>query len=373
MPNGDSQDLYGLLGVSRSASQEEIKKAYRKLVRKHHPDANPGDQEAETRFKSINLAYEILQDPQKRARYDQFGTIGDAPPGSGPFGGGFEPFGDIFGDLFESVFGGARRGARGPSRGQDLEMSIRISLEEAFHGVGREVSIPRREKCGRCGGSGAEPGSDVKTCLYCAGSGQVEREQRTPFGTFVSVGQCSECGGTGRKIEKKCKNCDGSGMIHAKHRVDVKIPPGVDTGTRLRVAGEGGEGSGGGPPGDLFLAVKVDPHPSFERDRDDLHTRVTLKYPQAALGCSVEIPHLEGFEKVDISSGTQGGKALRIKGRGMPRLKGSGRGDLYAHVIIDVPQSLTERERELMEALAQEMNVEVNQAGLVDKIKQIFS
>ncbi|MDO9509181.1 MAG: molecular chaperone DnaJ [Thermovirgaceae bacterium] len=373
MLDGDSQDLYAILGVSRSASKEEIKKAYRKLVRKYHPDANPGDTDAEATFKSINLAYEILQDPQKRSRYDQYGTIGAGPPGSSPFGGGFEPFGDIFGDLFESVFGGGRRGARGPLRGQDLEMSLGISLEEAFRGVRREVFIPRLEKCGRCGGSGAEPGTGVKSCLYCGGSGQVEREQRTPFGTFVSVGQCSECGGSGKKIESRCKNCGGTGRIRAKHRVEVKIPPGVDTGTRLRVTGEGGEGSDGGQPGDLFLAVKVEPHPSFERDRDDLHTRVTLKYPQAALGCSVEVPHLDGTERVDISPGTQGGKAIRIKGKGMPHIRSSGRGDLYAHVIIDVPQTLTERERALMEALAQEMNVEVQSAGLIDRIKQIFS
>ena len=221
--------------------------------------------------------------------------------------------------------------------------------------------------------SGAEPGSDVKTCLYCAGTGQVEKEQRTPFGTFVNVAQCSECGGTGKKIEHKCKNCNGSGRVRAKHRVDVRIPPGVDTGTRLRVAGEGGESSDGGPPGDLFLALKVEPHPSFGRERDDLHTRVILKFPQAALGCSVEIPYMDGTEKVDISPGTQGGKAMRIKGRGMPRLKGSGKGDLYAHVIIDVPQSLTEREKALMEALALEMNVEVNQGGFIDRIKQLFS
>jgi len=373
VPDGDSRDLYAILGVPRSASQEEIKKAYRKLVRKHHPDANPGDSESEARFKSINLAYEILQDPQKRARYDQFGTIGDAPPGGGPFGGGFEPFGDIFGDLFGSVFGGGRREARGPLRGQDLEMTIRISLEEAFRGIGREISIPRLEKCDRCGGSGAEPGTEVKSCPYCGGSGQVEREQRTPFGTFVSVGQCSECGGSGKKIESGCRNCGASGKVRAKHRVDVKIPPGVDTGTRLRVAGEGGEGSDGGPPGDLFLAIKVESHPSFERDRDDLHTRVILKYPQAVLGGSVEVASIEGTEKVEISPGTQGGKAIRIKGKGMPRLKGSGRGDLYAHVVIDVPQSLTERERALMEGLAREMDVEVQSAGLIDRIRQIFS
>ena len=374
MSSGDSQDLYAILGVPKGASQEEIRKAYRKLARKHHPDANPGDSEAETRFKSINLAYDILQDPQKRARYDQFGTINGPQPGEGgPFGGGFEPFGDIFGDIFESVFGGGRRGSRGPSRGQDLEMSIRITLDEAFKGINREVFIPRVEKCGRCGGTGAEPGSEIRNCLYCGGSGQVEREQRTPFGTFVSVNQCSECGGTGKKIESKCRNCGGSGSIRAKHRVEVRRPPGVDTGTRLRVGGEGGEGSAGGPPGDLFLAIKVDPHPVLERERDDLHTKVTLKFPQAALGCSIEVPHLEGAEKVDIPAGTPVGKAIRLKGKGMPRLKGSGRGDLFAHVFIDVPQSLTDREKALVEALAQEMNVEVNPAGFIDRIRQLFS
>ncbi|HPD97115.1 MAG TPA: molecular chaperone DnaJ [Synergistales bacterium] len=371
MPAGDERDLYAILGVSRNATQEELKKAYRKLVRKHHPDANPGDPEAESKFKSINLAYEILGDPQKRAAYDQYGTIGDTPGGS-PFGGGFEPFGDIFGDLFGSFFGGGRRGPAGPSRGDDLEMSIKISLEDAFRGLGREVVIPRMDTCGRCGGSGAEPGTSVKTCSHCGGSGQVEKQQRTPFGTFVSVGQCPHCGGSGKRIESRCKNCGGSGKVRSDHRVEVKIPPGVDTGTRLRIAGEGREGSSGGPPGDLFISIKVEPHPLFERDRDDLHTRVNLKYPQMVLGCSVEIPGIEGGEKLEVSPGTPVGKAVRIKNKGMPRLRGSGRGDLFAHVYVDIPTELSEKERLLTEALAQEMDVGVEPAGFMEKIRNLF-
>lgn len=372
MPSEENRDLYSILGVPRDASQEEIKKAYRKLVRKFHPDAKPGDPDAEARFKSINLAYEVLQDPQKRAAYDQYGSMGDMPPGGAPFG-GFGPFGDIFGDIFENFFGGERGTSRGPVRGENIEMSLSISLEDAFRGIEREVSVPRHETCGRCGGTGGEPGTDVKTCPYCRGAGQVETQQRTPFGTFVSVSRCSDCNGTGKKIEKKCGNCGGAGKVLARHRVGVKVPPGVDSGTRLRVAGEGREGASGGPPGDLFLSIRVDPHPVFERDRDDLHVKIDLKYPQVVLGSMVEMPTLEGTEKVEIPPGTPGGKAIRIKGKGMPRLRGSGRGDLYAHVFIEVPRDLTERERALTEALAQEMKVPVESAGFIDKIRQLFS
>jgi len=371
VPAEDSRDLYAILGVSRDASQEEIKKAYRKLVRKHHPDANPGDPGAEERFKKINLAYEVLQDPQKRAAYDRYGTIGDAPPGGGPFG-GFGPFGDIFGDLFDSFFGPGHASG-GPTRGENLEMNLSITLGEAFKGVTREIIVPKLETCARCGGSGAEPGSEVRSCPFCHGSGQVETQQRTPFGTFVSVSPCPECGGTGRKIEKTCSNCGGSGKVRTKQTVEVKIPRGVDTGTRLRIAGEGREGVHGGPPGDLFITVKVEGHPLFERDRDDLHTRLGLQFPQVVLGASVEVPTLEEPETIDIPPGTPGGKTFRVRGKGMPRLRGSGRGDLYAHVFIGVPKNLSEKERALVEALAQEMGVPVQPAGLLDRFKQLFS
>lgn len=371
MPAEDSRDLYAILGIPRDASQVEIKKAYRKLVRKHHPDANPGDHGAEERFKKINLAYEVLQDPQKRETYDRYGTIGDAGPGGAPFG-GFGPFGDIFGDLFDSFFGSGRPSG-GPARGESLDMTLSITLEEAFRGVTREISVPKLETCAHCGGSGAEPGSEVRTCPFCHGAGQVETQQRTPFGTFVSVSPCRECGGTGRKIEKACSNCGGSGKVRARKTVEVKIPPGVDSGTRLRVAGEGREGVHGGPPGDLFITMKVEKHPLFERDREDLHTRLDLKFPQVVLGASVEVPALEDPEKIDIPPGTPGGKTFRLRGKGMPRLRGSGRGDLYAHVFIDVPKNLSEKERVLVEALAQEMDVPVQSAGLLDRIRQLFS
>ena len=372
MPSEDSRDLYATLGISREATQEEIRKAYRKLVRKYHPDANPGDAEAAERFKKINLAYEILQDPQKRAAYDQYGTLGEAPHGGTPFG-GFGPFGDIFGDIFDSFFGGAGNPSRGPVRGENIEVPLSISLEDAFSGVTREVSVPRQETCGRCGGSGTEPGSEVRTCPSCRGSGQVEVQQRTPFGTFVSVSQCRDCNGSGKKIDVRCANCGGSGRVRTRHTVEVRIPPGVDSGTRLRVAGEGMEGSQGGPPGDLFISIKVESHPLFERDRDDLHTRLDLKYPQVVLGASVEIPTLDGTDRIEIPPGTPGGKTFRVKGKGMPRLRGSGRGDLFVHVVIEIPKNLSDKERALVEALAHEMDVPVQSTGLMERIRQLLS
>jgi len=370
---GGAKDPYGVLGVSRDASQEDIKKAYRKLVRTCHPDANPGDAEAEQRFKAVNEAYRILGDPEKRERYDRFGVADDGPGAGDPFGGGFGPFGDMFGDIFENMFGGGGRNrAGGPRRGDDVEMVVNISLKEAFSGVTREVALKRMETCDRCGGSGAEPGTGVKTCPVCGGSGQVEQQQNTPFGTFVSVSECRACGGTGKKIEQPCGACHGAGKVQKQRKVEVRIPAGVDTGTRLRIGGEGREGLNGGPPGDLYIAVRVEKDRRFERDRDDLHTRASVSFPQAALGSTISVDSVDGGRELEIPPGSQGGSVLRIKGSGMPRLRGSGRGELYVHLVVEVPKKMTERERTLVEALAREMKVEVRDAGLVDKLKQFF-
>ena len=379
---GTHKEYYQVLDVPRDASAEDIKKAYRKLVRKYHPDTNPGNREAESRFKEIGEAYEILSDPQKRAQYDQFGYVGDMPGGgSGPFGGGGgEPFGDIFGDIFDSFFGGGgagrsrTRNANAPRRGADLEMELACTLEEVFAGAPKEVQIPRWEGCKRCGGNGAEPGTSVETCSACGGRGQVEHAQRTPFGQFVSVVPCTRCGGKGKVISAPCKSCGGDGRTRHRHRVDVRVPPGADTGTRLRMTGEGEIGANGGPPGDLYLVITLAEHPRFLREGDTLHAQVSVAFPQAALGSAAEISMLDGsVERLEIPAGSQPGDVIRLKGKGMPRLRGNGRGDLLAHLKVEVPRELTEKQRSLLSALAQEMNVPVEEnEGFLEKLKGWF-
>ncbi|MGI6782667.1 MAG: molecular chaperone DnaJ [Aminivibrio sp.] len=363
---GETEDLYRILGVSRDASAADIKKAYRQLVRKYHPDANPGNKEAEEHFKKINQAYEVLGDPQKKAQYDQFGTIGDMPGGS-PFE-GFGGMGDIFGDIFDNLFGGAggmggrrRADPNAPRRGSDLEMDAEVTLQEAASGAAKEFQIPRQETCGACGGSGAKAGTSPETCGTCGGRGQVEGRRQTPFGQFVTVNTCPSCGGRGKTIKEKCPSCGGTGRVTKTRRVEVKIPAGVDTGTRLRISGEGEGGINGGPPGDLYIHLTVADHPDFKRDGADLHTRLFITYPQAALGCTVEVPLLLGEkESLSIPAGTQPGRVFTLRKKGIPRLRGArGMGDLHVHVMVDVPRKLTDRQKSLLEELAKEMKVEV--------------
>jgi molecular chaperone DnaJ len=374
------KDYYEVLGVSKGATADEIKRAYRKLARKYHPDANPGNADAEARFKEINEANDVLSDTQKRAQYDQFGFVGDAPPQGSPyggdfFGGGFEG-GDLFGDLFGSFFGGASRGGspNGPRKGSDLEMSMRVTLETAYRGASREVEVAREENCPHCDGSGAEPGSKINVCSACGGRGQVERAANTPFGRMVQVVPCAACGGKGKTAEKPCAECRGSKRVRRSRKLEVKIPKGVDTGTRLRMAGEGEAGRNGGPSGDLFILLDVMTDSRFQRDGADLHVRVEVEIPQAVLGASVSVPTFEGTEKLDIPPGTQPGSVLRIKNRGMPRLRGNGNGDMHIHVKVRVPKDLSARGKQLMSELASEMKVEVaEEKGFFDKIKDKFS
>ena len=359
------KDYYDILGVGRGASADEIKKAYRKLTRKYHPDANPGDAEAEAKYKEINEANEVLSDPQKRAQYDQFGYVGDMPPGGGDFGGfggfGGADIGDLFGDLFGGGFGGSRRSSNpnGPKRGSDLEYTMQISLEDAFRGVTKKIEIPRLETCPHCGGNGAEPGSKVETCPTCGGRGQVQQVINTPFGQMSQMASCPNCKGKGKIISTPCRECKGQGRIRKQHSVEVKIPAGVDTGIRLRVSSQGEAGLNGGPTGDLFILIEVRQDRRCQRKGDDLNTSVDIAYPQAALGCEVKIETFDGSETLDIPAGTQPGSKLRIKGRGMPRLRGGGHGDMNILVRVGVIKSPSSKERELLEALAKEMKVQV--------------
>jgi len=373
------EDLYQILEVPRDASQADIKKAYRRLAMKYHPDNNKGNEEAENTFKKINAAYEVLSDQDKRARYDQFGTA------EGAYGGGFSGanFGDLFGDLFSQVFGGGMgfRGSQShdpsaPQRGGSLEMPIEVTLIEAAQSISRTVEIPRWEVCVVCGGTGAKPGTSPKTCGACHGRGQVENRQHTMFGEFMSVGPCHTCGGKGKIIEEKCPGCGGRGQERRKHKVDVKVPAGVETGTRLRISGEGDAGVNGGPNGDLFLAVTVKTDKNFERDGGDLHRRLYITYPQAVLGAVVEVETLiDGTEKLNIPPGTTHGSRFKIKERGIARLRGArGRGDLYVHVFVDIPQKVSEKEKQLISELANEMKVSVGagEEGFFDRFKRFF-
>lgn len=361
------KDYYEVLGVGRGASADEIKKAYRKLTRQYHPDANQGDAAAEAKYKEINEAYEVLSDPDKRAQYDQFGFVGDMPPGGedfGGFGGGFQgmDFGDLFGDIFGGSFGGAGRRRADPNaarRGNDLEYTMSVTLEEAYRGVTKKIEIPRLETCGRCHGNGAEPGTSSETCPTCNGSGQVQQVINTPFGQMAQLTTCPTCHGTGKVIKTPCKECHGQGRVRRSHSVDVNIPAGVDTGVRLRVSSQGEAGINGGPSGDLFLLIEVKSDKRFQRRGDDLNTTVDITYPQAALGSEVKIETFDGTETLQIPAGTQPGSKLRIKGRGMPRLRGSGHGDMNILVRVTVPKNHSKKEKELLEQLADEMKVTI--------------
>ncbi|MBQ9388836.1 MAG: molecular chaperone DnaJ [Synergistaceae bacterium] len=376
------EDLYEILEVPRDASQADIKKAYRKLVHQYHPDSHPGDKAAEEKFKKINAAYSVLNDPEKRARYDQFGTTG---PNSNPFGGmGGMDLGDLFGDLFSQAFGGGfgggfgssrRQSANSPRQGDDIEQVVSVTLLEAAKGVTRDIDVMKWETCQHCNGTGAKPGTKPETCPTCHGQGQVRQSQQSFFGQFVSITTCPECRGTGKIIRDKCDECHGIGQIRKKHKLEVKIPAGVERNRRLRISGAGEAGVNGGPAGDLYLIIDVEVHPDFERDGADLHTTLLLTYPQAVLGAEVKIKTLDGTEEtITVPSGTTHGQVLKLKGKGMPRVNSKSIGDLYAHVYIEIPKKLTDKQKELIKALADEMKAPVaeNDSGFFGKFKRWF-
>jgi molecular chaperone DnaJ len=366
------KDYYELLGVDRSASEEEVKKAYRKLALKHHPDRNPGDKQSEETFKQVSEAYQVLSDPQKRSQYDQFGhaAFGD----NGPFSGGFDftaGFEDIFGDIFGEFFGSGtrRRGSR--SRGEDLRYNLTLSFEEAVGGTEKKIKVPRHGICETCRGTGAKVGTSPQTCPTCRGRGQVSFQQ----GFFSVSRSCTQCNGQGTTIKEPCAACAGAGRVRKLHTLSVKIPPGVDTGSRLKLRAEGETApTAGGAAGDLYVVIEVEPHPIFVRDNLDVLCDLPISFVQAALGTELDVPTLEGKVKMKIPAGTQSGKVFRLKGKGIQDVQGYHQGDQLVRVHVETPTHLTARQKELLKEFATLGGEDVNplSKGFFDKVKELF-
>ena len=373
----DKKDYYELLGVARDAGADDIKKAYRQKARKYHPDVNRDDPKAEDKFKEITDAYEVLTDPQKRSAYDRFGHDAfDPTKQAGGFGGGFdfENMGGGFGDLFDIIFGssgfGGRQRRTGPQRGADKEMRLEIKFEDAIFGNEKEVEVTRIESCEHCKGTGAQPGSETKSCPTCNGSGQTKSVQSTPFGRFETVKTCARCNGEGKIIEKPCTHCKGQGKMRKARKINVRIPAGVDSGSRLRIPSEGEQGINGGPPGDLYIGLNVRPHAKFQREGYTLITKLEINFVQAALGDSIEITLLGGEKySVQIPEGTQPGEVLSIKGKGIPHLQSSRVGDLKVVIQVSIPKKISARQKELLHSFYDDSSGKNAKKGIIDKFK----
>ena len=375
-----NKDYYAALGLQKGASDDEIKKAFRKLAIKYHPDKNKGDKEAENKFKEINEAYQVLSDPEKKERYDRFGTVDfdGSGFGGGGFGGGFD-FSEMggFGDIFESFFGGGGGSSRrrnGPQKGADIEERINLTFEEAVFGVEKEINIDRNENCESCKGSGAKEGTSKKTCPTCNGQGQVRVQRQTPLGSFVSTSTCNNCGGTGSVIEEPCTSCRGKGQVRKRRTITVKIPAGVDTGNIMPLRGQGHHGINNGQPGDLYILINVASSKQFTRKGNDIYIDTNISMGKAALGTEITVPTVDGDVKYTIPAGTQSGTLFRLKGKGVPRVNSEGRGDQYVKVIVDIPKNLNEKQKEalkaFMEACGEKVDGSTNhKKGLKDLFK----
>ena len=364
----EKRDYYEVLGVKKDATADEIKKAYRKLTKENHPDLHPGDKACEERFKEANEAYEILSDEEKRKKYDQFGHAA-FDPNAGFGGGGFDGFGGFggFGDIFSDIFGGfggaTRSNPNAPRRGESIRATVNISFEEAAFGCKKEVTVAKIETCADCKGTGCAPGTTPEICPDCKGTGQVTVAQRTPFGMMQSSSPCTKCRGTGKIIHQPCKTCRGMGSIRRQHKVEVNIPAGIDDGQTISKPGGGNTGVNGGPAGDLLVSVVVRPHARFERDGTSVLLEQEISYAQATLGAEVEVPTLDGKVKLTIPEGTQPGAVFRLRGKGIPFLRGSGRGDQFVSVTIKVPKNLTGSQKELLRQFAASMGELDGDAG----------
>ena len=354
----NKRDYYDILGVSKSASEDEIKKAYRKVARECHPDLNPGDKGKERQFKEANEAYEVLSDSQKKPLYDQYGHAGVDPNYGAGRGGGFGDFGfgDIdLGSIFESFFGGFGGGGRAnaPRKGESIRASLILGFEEAAFGCEREVEVTRVEPCGDCGGSGAAKGTEAETCSQCKGAGQVRTATRTPMGVISSTGACPSCNGRGRVIKSPCPSCKGNGAVRRRIAITVKAPAGIDDGQTFPLRGQGNAGANGGPSGDVLVTVSVRPHPLFIREGTTVHSEMTVTFAQAALGCELEVPTLDGKVKYTVPEGTQPGTIFRLRGKGIPGLNGRARGDQLVHMVVDVPKHLSKKQKDALLAFAE--------------------
>ena len=375
----EKRDYYEVLGVKKGASEDELKKAYRKLAKENHPDLHPGDKECEARFKEINEAYEVLSDPDKRAKYDQFGHAAFDPSqgfgGGGGFGGfeGFGGFGDIFSDIFGGGFGfggGGGRNPNAPRKGDNLRATVNIKFEEAAFGVKKDVFVSKIEQCPDCKGTGCAEGTTAEVCPDCKGTGTFMSTKRTPFGMVQSSEQCPKCRGRGKIIHSPCKTCRGIGSVRRQHKVSVSIPAGIDDGQTISLKGQGNAGLNGGPAGDLLITVLVQPHARFERDGASILLDQEISFAQAALGAEVEVPTLDGKVKLNIPEGTQTGTTFRLKGKGVPFLRNGGRGDQFVTVNVAVPRSMTSTQKNALRRYAETMGETVEQKNIFGKHKK---
>jgi len=368
----EKRDYYEALGVDRGADDATLKSAYRKLAMKYHPDRNPDDKEAESNFKEINEAYEILSDKEKRHLYDQFGHAGvNQNAGGGGGGAGFGGFEDIINEMFGGGFGGFGGGGSsrrsGPKKGRDVRVDITLTFEEAAFGVNKEIEFYRTEDCPTCHGEGAEPGSSTQTCTQCNGAGEVRYRQNSLFGETISVQACNQCNGTGKTFDKACHTCKGKGKVKKKRTIDVKFPAGVYNGAQMTLRGESDLGSKGGPRGDVYVVIRVMSHPTFKRDGDDVFSSINISFAQATLGDEVIVPTLDGKVKYKIPAGTQSGKQFRLKGKGVHVLNGYGRGDHYVRVVIDIPKNLTAEQKNLLQKFEDSLKGKKSAKSSADK------
>lgn len=380
----NKRDYYEVLGVSKGASDDEIKKAYRKTAKKYHPDLNPDNAEAEAKFKECNEAYEVLSDPQKKARYDQFGFAGVDPnygagqggygSGFGGFGGGFEgdiDLGDIFSSFFGGGFGGGGRNPNAPQRGRDLQTQVTLTFEEAAKGCKKTVDVMRVMDCSECGGSGAAKGTSPQTCPECQGRGVTTVQQRTPLGVMSTQRTCNRCGGSGKIITTPCQKCNGKGKVRTRKKIDINIPAGIDNNQVVNVRGFGNDGSNGGPAGDLKVAVSIKKHPYFKREGYDVWFDKHISIVEATLGADVEIPTLDGNVRLNIPAGTQPGEVFTLKGnKGIQRLNGMGKGEEYVRVVVDIPKSVSEEQKNLLKEFDKTYVAPKAKEGFFDKFKK---
>ena len=374
------RDYYEVLGVAKGASDDELKKAYRKLAKKYHPDLNPNNKEAETKFKEVSEAYEVLSDPQRRSRYDQFGHAA-SDPNSGFGGGGAGGFGDFdFGDIFDSFFGGgfggrSQRTRNGPRRGNDIKYSVEITFLEAAFGVEKDLNLSRMEVCNTCRGTGCKSGEKPVACKACNGQGQIRYKQNTPFGQFVSTRTCDVCGGDGTVVVNPCTTCGGHGRVKQSKKIKVKIPAGINDGQTISLRGEGEGGVKGGPSGDLYVGIRIKEHPIFKRRDNNVYCEIPITFVQAALGAEIEVPTIDGKVKYMVPEGTQTGTIFRLKSKGIKSLRGSGRGDQYVTVKVEIPKKLKENQKEILREFDKSCGTqEYYEQGksFFDKVKDIF-